>query len=242
MAKGRLGYKEVTKAKFWRIITSEFIGTFLVVFVGSLAVSKHDGRDVLLNVSLLTGMSYTVAIFTFGNHGYFNPAIATSLFLTNKIPFVRTLAFVLIQLCGAVAAQALVGYVMVPGAWYSKYGPGALLPRDDIPLPELFTILSVVAGVFSAIVYTHSSPYVIGLAASLATLVIFPFTMGSINPARSLSSNIVALRFPCYSWVYGLAPVVGASLGRLAMLGGKKLVTTKFKDADIASKPLLAES
>ena len=50
MARGKLGYKEVNIAKFWRIAASEFIGTFLVVFVGSLAVSRHDGRDVLLNV------------------------------------------------------------------------------------------------------------------------------------------------------------------------------------------------
>ena len=42
--------------------------------------------------------------------------------------------------------------------------------------------------------------------------------------------------------VYVLAPVIGASLGRLAMLGGNKLVATKFKDTDIASKPLLAAS
>ena len=50
MVKTGLGSDELGKVRFWQLAISEFIGTFLVVLVCSLVVSRHDGKAVILSI------------------------------------------------------------------------------------------------------------------------------------------------------------------------------------------------
>ncbi|KAL5266940.1 hypothetical protein ACHWQZ_G004100 [Mnemiopsis leidyi] len=151
MVKTGIGADELKKLKLWQLAASEIIGTLFVVLFTSLIVNRHDGKSVIMTISLVSGLVYSIVLFTFGNHGYFNPAITISLFCTQRMPLVRMGVFVLCQLFGAILAQILASYVLL-NSWYSSSGPGATMPHKDVNLFQVYWIAPICGAVSARVV------------------------------------------------------------------------------------------
>src|SRR5207249_1400518 len=104
---------------------AEFVGTFALIFFGAgtiiatgntdqLAIALDHGLTIAIMVSLMVHISGAV----------FNPAIQVALWVTGKMPTVRSAVYIVAQLAGAVAAAFLLKYFSPPPAFDSVNGGG----------------------------------------------------------------------------------------------------------------------
>jgi len=204
-----------------RKIAAEFIGTFLLVFIGSMAV---DTADSLTAVALAHGLTLLAMVYVIGpvSGCHINPAITISLMAIRKIRPGDGIAYIISQILGAIVA----GYIHAAIIPYSTTYYGLTLPTDAIGFDEglamvveavatfalAFTVY--IAGV-SGKVNSSVSGLAIGLTLSTAILAIGPLTGASLNPARTLGPAVASMNFTAH-WVYWLGPIVGALVGMSA--------------------------
>lgn len=65
--------------------TAEFLGTFMLVFLGTGAVTVAAGST--LTIGLAFGLAITVSAYAFGgiSGGHFNPAVTTAMLINRRI-------------------------------------------------------------------------------------------------------------------------------------------------------------
>src|SRR4051794_4646867 len=90
----------------WRIISSEFVGMMLIVFVTSSCMISSWTYDVLsgnaiINQALVTGCICAAMISIFPNC-HFNPGITLASLLTRNIGIIEGLFFILVQYCNEI--------------------------------------------------------------------------------------------------------------------------------------------
>ena len=102
---------------------AEFVGTFALIFFGAgtiiatgntdqLAIALAHGLTIAIMVSLMVHISGAV----------FNPAIQAALWVTGKMPTVRSAVYIVAQVAGAVAAAFLLKYFSPSPAFDSVNG------------------------------------------------------------------------------------------------------------------------
>src|SRR6187401_3240787 len=103
-----------------RRATSEFVGTFTLVFVGMAATSI--GSDSV-GVALAHGLAIAVMVSAVGHisGGHFNPAVTFAFLVTRRIVPRLAAAYVVAQLAGAIAATLVLRGVFSPD---SQLDPG----------------------------------------------------------------------------------------------------------------------
>src|SRR5205807_178657 len=103
----RLGEREGARARS-DLVGDDHLGTFALIFFGAgtiiatgntdqLAIALAHGLTIAIMVSLMVHISGAV----------FNPAIQVALWVTGKMPTVRSAVYIVAQLAGAVAAASL---------------------------------------------------------------------------------------------------------------------------------------
>ena len=73
----------------------------------------------------------------------------------------------------------------------------------------------------------NTSPLAIGLAYGAATLALLPVSGAGLNPARALAAALLSGHLK-HVWLYLLAPVCGAPLGRDLCACGMVCVQARF--------------
>jgi aquaporin Z len=212
-----------------RALVAEAIGTFVLVFFGSLGVAtlvvitEGQGNPTLaiLIIPFAFGLGLMAAIGIAGpaSGGHFNPAVTLAALFDNRLDWKHAIGYVIAQLAGAMAASLgilLVTTIDVVAATVNQPGPTA----ETIFAAELhaFTVEAILTAAFVAVILTVSRKM-----PDQAILVI-PFTLvaihyvaihisgASVNPARSLAPAVVSGTYGSL-WVYLTAPFVGSILG-----------------------------
>ena len=206
----------------WNAITAEAVGTFLFLLVGIGAASmvgQTDGAN-LTSVALAHGLALLVMVSAFGaiSGGHFNPAVTWALWLAGKSDGRRSVAYILAQLIGAVAAAVVVRYVTPPNIPEIAVlpAPNAALGVDAVKAVVIEAVLTMVllAAVFGTAVDPRA-PKIGGLAIGLAIAgdIMFggPLTGAAMNPARWFGPAVVAADFTNVI-IYTLGPVLGATI------------------------------
>ena len=85
---------------------AEFFGTFMLVFLGTGAVTVAAGNT--LTIGLAFGLAITVSAYAFGgiSGGHFNPAVTTAMLMNRRINGRDALGYVIAQVLGATVASA----------------------------------------------------------------------------------------------------------------------------------------
>lgn len=85
---------------------AEFFGTFMLVFLGTGAVTVAAGNT--LTIGLAFGLAITVSAYAFGgiSGGHFNPAVTTAMLINRRINGRDALGYVIAQVLGATVASA----------------------------------------------------------------------------------------------------------------------------------------
>lgn len=212
-----------------RALVAEAVGTFILVFFGSLGVATYvivtQGQGaplyalVILPFAFGLGLMAAIGVAGPASGGHFNPAVTLAAFFDGRIDWKNGLAYAVAQLAGAFMASIgilLITSMSIVAASVNQPGPTAEA-QFDMELHSFF-VEAVLTTVFIAVILTVTAK-----SPNLGIIVI-PFTLmaihlvgifisgASVNPARSLAPAILSGTYGSL-WVYLSGPFVGSILG-----------------------------
>jgi MIP family channel proteins len=211
------------------VFLAELIGTFILVFIGGLAVvvTNNPGNVGALAVvipALAHGLVLIGIISMFGHHGgaHFNPAVTASLVVGGKLSLPSAIQYWIAQVIGALVAGFLVVAVS-NGSGIPEYAglagetTGALTSSSLLVagLVELILTFILVTVVYQAAVYGkagNTAGIAIGFTLAACIAAAGTLTGASLNPARTLGPAIAGGNFD-YVPVYLIGIFLGGILG-----------------------------
>jgi aquaporin Z len=237
---------------------AEFIGTFCLVLFGCgaavIAGASADGIAPsgigLLGISLAFGLSVVVMAYTIGpiSGCHINPAISIAMLAAGQLSLKDTVAYVIAQCLGAIAASAMLylilsgkpgfslnEYALGANGWGEQYlGKYATISAFTGEAVFTFLFLIVIFGTTAKRANPSLAGLAIGFSLVLIHLVLIPITGTSVNPARSLGpalfSGGLALK---QLWLFIVAPVAGGLVAAIfwkTVMSSDDVITKKTVD------------
>ena len=207
---------------------AEFIGTFALVFFGSVSVTIFAAvlgfsspAGSLVGIALAHGLILMVMVYAVGHISgcHINPAITITAVALRKLEVDDGVAYIVAQ----VVAATLAGWahaLILPSGARTNFGapePGLAIGRSAgmAVIVELiitfFLMFSVYAVAYTGKVAPGASGVLIGMTLTVDILIAGPLTGGAANPARALGPAIAAGAYQSL-WVYWVGPIAGALL------------------------------
>lgn len=203
---------------------AEAVGTFILVFVGSMSVLASQATDA----SLLTvvpwgfGLGLLAAIYAVGHvsGGHFNPAVTLAMWLDKRTSFSDLVGYWIGQIIGATIAA---GVVLAAADREGVASTVTGFERSGSALVMEFVL--TLAFVLVILAASRRAPAVAGVVIALTLVAVhlagIPFSGASVNPARSFGPALIAGDFDGF-WVYVVGPLAGAAVAWVfwRMFGG----------------------
>ncbi len=197
---------------------AEFIGTFMLVFLGAAAVlsQQYTANLGTVGVALAHGFALMVIVYAFGrvSGAHVNPAVTLGFWATRQMNASESARYIASQLLGAVFAGFLL-LLVFPGAEATNLGVPELSLGVDFWQGALFeaalTFLLVLV-VLAVSSNPNSAPFsglAIGLTLAASILVAGDWTGGALNPARAFGPAVASGFWEGHA-AYWLGPVFGA--------------------------------
>jgi MIP family channel proteins len=169
-----------------------------------------------LGVALAFGLAVTLIVASSGHLGgaHVNPAVTVGFWSVRRFPGREVLPYVAAQCAGAIAASALLAWIVGPFGNFGATVPG-------VPLAQAFVVEMGYTGLLGFVIMGVATdartpvavaPFVVGATVCAGALVTGPLTGGSFNPARSLGPAVLGGIWTAH-WLYWAAPVLGMILG-----------------------------
>jgi aquaporin Z len=213
---------------------AEFIGTFILVFIGTGAAVLSGKVIGTLGIAIAFGLTIVAAAYSIGvvSGAHLNPAVSIAMFVNGRLAIEELVTYVVAQVLGAFLGTATLSYLL-QGVGKSVVNLGQNL-FNDINAGGAFIVETLLTFIFVLVIVTVTSKkfgqpslagLVIGFTLTMIHFVGVPLTGMSANPARSLAPAVfVGGSALSKVWVFILAPIVG---GVLAALVGKFLLDTE---------------
>ena len=243
---------------------AEFIGTFVLVFVGcgtamTVGCDAANGSGYILT-ALAFGLVIVAMAYSIGNVSgcHINPAVSLAMLMSGKLSFADFWGYVVFQVLGAISGAGLLQYLFglsgkidMTGVYdeaaieMASWGLGAngLAGVNDsiaagliVEIVLTFIFVLVILGVTDS-KFKHGSfaGIVIGLSLVLVHILGIGFTGTSVNPARSIGPAILAGGAALRSlWIFVAGPLAG---GALAALVYKAITKAKAEKAVVEEAP-----
>lgn len=207
-----------------RPAVAEFIGTFLLTFIGAGtgAMAGTSGGGIVA-VALAHGVALMVVVYALGpiSGAHVNPAVTLGLALTGKERWDRAAFYLVAQLIGAAVAGFLLAYLLGPSGDVAGLGAtvGSLTTADPLKTIVLEAVLTffLVLAVYSSGVRNNNgnmAGVAIGFVLTMDILMGGALTGASMNPARTFGPALATGHFE-YLWMYIVGPIVGGALAAL---------------------------
>ncbi len=194
-----------------RAVIAEAIGTFVLVFFGSLGVAtvyvitSGQGSPIvaLIAVPFAFGLGLMAAIAIGGgtSGGHFNPAVTLAALFDGRLGWLDAVGYVVAQVGGALLASlAILLLESVDVVKLSVNQPGPVPGATDVLTLEIhaFVIEVILTAIFVAVILTvtRKAPNMAILVIPLTLVAIHFAAMhisgASVNPARSLAPAVVS--------------------------------------------------
>jgi aquaporin Z len=208
---------------------AEFIGTFVLVFMGcgsAVLAGKYIG---FVGIAFAFGLSVLVMVYAIGGISgcHINPAISISMFASGKMNAKDAAVYVAVQCLGAVVASIVLYGVALGKPGYNLAVDGLGQNGYGVASPGGFSMISgfiaevVLTFIFLLVIYGSTSEAVpkgfagipIGLSLTMIHLVGIPITGTSVNPARSLGPAVIVGGLALSQlWLFWVAPIIGGLL------------------------------
>lgn len=197
---------------------AEFLGTFILVFFGSLAIlgTLASEGPLLLTVGLGFGFALLAGIWALGHvsGAHFNPAVTLAMLADGRVSFSDAIGYWVSQFAGAGVASLMVWMASTRDAvgstvnGYQKLSTGILV---EVALTAVFV------WVILAVTRRDAEHAPLAIALTLVGIHIagIPFSGASVNPARSFGPAVVSGAPLALEqlWVYIVFPLVGSLVG-----------------------------
>ena len=220
-----------------RKLVAEFIGTFMLVFVGcgAIAVDATTGGVVgHVGVSLAFGLVVMVMIYATGHisGAHFNPAVTLAFAAVSRFSWRQVPGYILSQVGGALCAAGVLSVVFVEGGTLGSTAPSVALTATFIV--EILLSFALMFVIIAVATDSRAEGQMAGLAigGTVATAALFggPLTGASMNPARSLGPALVASDLSDL-WIYLTAPCVGTVAAALVYVWLQRCPPQASEDA-----------
>ena len=212
-----------------KAVVAEFVATFALVFIGAGAViANANGSLDLTGVALAHGLvlAIMVSITAHLSGGVVNPAVAIGLWVTGKLDTLRTGAYILAELAGALAGAFLLKFLL-PASSFDPVGGGVMLHPDLVTgkgiLIEAVATFFLVFAVFGTAVddrgpFNKTAGLTIGLVIAFDIMAFGPWTGAAMNPARWFGPAVATGNWDDW-WVWVVGPVAGAIVAAVTYWG-----------------------
>ncbi len=180
---------------------AEFVGTFVLVFVGAAAVAStvDTGFDVTVP-AFAHGLVVLALIYVYGHISgtHLNPAVTVGLLIGGHIEPVKAGAYIVAQFLGGIVAAYLL-FALIdgnPGNFGQTTGPlttGATMVQAVVF--EAVLTFFLVSSIYQAAVFGKAGNFAglaIGMTLVFSILAGGPYTGASLNPARTLGPALRA--------------------------------------------------
>ena len=218
----------------YREFLAESIGTFALVFFGTISVTLAvsvfgAGLSIgsILMIAAAHGAAVGLMVYAFGqvSGAHINPAVTVSMLVTGRIGRMDAAGYIIFQVLGATLAAAAHMLLLPQGAavnFGTQGGPSELLgfnAASGVAVEAILTFF-LVTTIFMTAVSKKASPGFAGLAIGgmifLIHVIGVPLTGASVNPARTLGPAIISDSWD-FHWIYWVGPMVGAIVAGLVM-------------------------
>ena len=205
---------------------AEFLGTFVLVFMGCGSVVLAGSYVGAVGISFAFGLSVLAMVYAIGGISgcHINPAVTVSMLVAGKITSKNAVAYILAQCVGAIFGAAALYSIAIGRPDYSLALNGLGQNGYDAASPGQFTLASafvtevLLTFIFLLVIHGSTSEKVpkgfagipIGLSLVLIHIVGIPVTGTSVNPARSLGPAIIVGGTALNQlWLFWVAPLIG---------------------------------
>ena len=213
-----------------RPLIVEAIGPFALVLAGAGAImlaatQGYSNGGTLVMVALAHGLAIGLMVAAAGHisGGHYNPAVTIAMFLGGKIGLIKSVAYIVAQLAGAVLAAIVLNEIFseaggvslanaIPAVNYEGDNDGIIVGRSNAIMLEFiasFFLVYVICGVAVDSRGAHAiAPLAIGLTITMDILFAGPLTGAAMNPARHFGPALVEGEWKD-AWIYWFAPILG---------------------------------
>ncbi len=208
---------------------AEFIGTFALVFFGSVSVTiflpvlgLSSPSASLIGIAFTHGLILMVMVYAIGyiSGCHINPAITITAVALRKLEVDDGVAYIVAQVLGATLA-GWAHKLILPGNGalvdFGATSPGRAIGESNLVavvvelIITFFLMFSVYAVLYTGKVPAGASGLLIGMTLLADILIAGPLTGGAANPARALGPAVAAGKYGSL-WVYWVGPIIGALL------------------------------
>ena len=209
----------------WRLtaskMTAEFLGTFLIVFMGCgsiMVMERFPGSLSPSVIPIIFGLAVAAMIYAVGHisGAHFNPSVTLAFALGRHFPLRYVAIYWLAQFGGAIAASAVLNAILPQGASYgatvSAVGTTVAVVWES--LLTFFMMFVIIAVATDTRAVGTMAGAAIGAVITIEAFVAGPITGASMNPARSLAPALFQDQLGTW-WVYALGPAIGATAAAL---------------------------
>lgn len=194
----------------------EFIGTFLLVFLGTGTIVLNDklqGDIGHAGIVLTFGFLVALIVYLFGpiSGAHINPAVSVGFYIAGMLPKQDLLPYILNQSIGAISASALL-HALAPSNKTLGSTTPVIVPWNAFGIEMLLTFILMLLVLYVVSVFKKKLfpiAVIVGAYIAVIAFVFGPITGASMNPARSLGPALVSgIIHPL--WIYLAAPVAGS--------------------------------
>ncbi|MBO6206398.1 MAG: aquaporin [Lachnospiraceae bacterium] len=210
---------------------AEFIGTFILVFIGcgtamTVGCDANNGCGYILT-AFAFGLAIVAMAYSLGNisGGHVNPAVSLAVLINGGMDAKDFVGYVVAQCLGAFAGSGLLACIFGMGGLTDKTGGLGANAAPNIPFAIVVEIVLTCIFIMTILGVTskkqsHGSfgGLVIGLTLVGIHIIGIGLTGTSVNPARSLAPAVLAAATgnakPLSQLVaFIVGPFIGAALG-----------------------------
>ncbi|CAF0926450.1 unnamed protein product [Adineta ricciae] len=215
---------QIRTLAFYQALLSEYIGTMLLTLICTstgLPITSKAVPD--LHGALAGGFAVATLVVAFGHMSgaHINPAVTVSFLVACEIDIVRALAYVGVQLLGAISGSFLLS-LLAPVHAQGNLGLTTIAP--DVTISQAVIIECIITFVLCYTVHAicdkhredigGSKALAVGLAVITGALFGGPYTGGSMNPARSFGPATMTNTWENH-WIYWFGPLSGSILAAI---------------------------
>ena len=229
-----------------RRLGAEFLGTFVLVFVGCGAAILDAGNKGInfLGVAVAFGVAVTVMVYAVGaiSGGHFNPAVTVGLAMARRFPWSDVVAYIVVQVVASIVASVVLLGVAHGQSGFSAKDSGFASNGygDHSPAHyNLFAVLIVeivLTAVFLYVIIGSTdvrapagfAGMAIGFTLMIIHLVSIPVSNTSVNPARSTGPAIIQHGWALAQlWAFWVFPLVGGLIAGASyrLIVGERMVS-----------------
>jgi aquaporin Z len=224
-----------------RKLLAEFLGSFTLVFVGSLSIlaTLAFRGPVQVAVAFGFGLALLAGLYAFGeiSGGHFNPAVSLAMFLSRRLSGSDLVGYWVVQFLGAIAAAIAIWI-----AFSRDHVAATVTGTASASAWSALWLEFLLTAIFVAVILQSSrgervrgtALIAIPLTLVAVHLAAIPFSGASVNPARSLGPALIGNEWGDF-WIYLIGPLLGGAMAAVVhqYLYGPYEETVEVVEVDI---------